>query len=183
MCSALSRPEISGLGSIETERLRLRPQAPADVPAIAALIDDYDVARMTTRIPHPYRQEDVAAFAALLAARDPARDLTLRIETRAGELVGGAGAHRGEALLPEIGYWIGRAFWGRGYATEATRGLCAHLAGAWSARGLQAGHFADNPASARVLEKAGFLYTGVREPRLSLARGEPAETRLMVWLA
>jgi RimJ/RimL family protein N-acetyltransferase len=46
-----------------------------------------------------------------------------------------------------------------------------------------AGHFADNPASGRVLEKAGFLYTGERRRRFSLSRGEPVETRMMSWLA
>ena len=46
-----------------------------------------------------------------------------------------------------------------------------------------AGHFADNPASGRVLEKAGFLYTGETRPAFSCARGESADTRMMVWLA
>jgi RimJ/RimL family protein N-acetyltransferase len=46
-----------------------------------------------------------------------------------------------------------------------------------------AGHFADNDASGRVLVKAGFLYTGVVEHKASIARGEPVDTRMMVWLA
>ena len=48
---------------------------------------------------------------------------------------------------------------------------------------LQSGHFADNEASAAVLIKAGFLYTGRVEMRWSIARGEPAPTRMMVRLA
>jgi RimJ/RimL family protein N-acetyltransferase len=46
-----------------------------------------------------------------------------------------------------------------------------------------AGHFSDNPASGRVLEKAGFLYTGETRRQFSRARGEPTDTRMMVWLA
>ena len=53
----------------------------------------------------------------------------------------------------------------------------------WKKRAVVAGHFADNPASGRVLSKAGFLYTGEVKQRPSLARGEPAATRMMVWLA
>jgi RimJ/RimL family protein N-acetyltransferase len=53
----------------------------------------------------------------------------------------------------------------------------------WGRRAVVSGHFADNPASGRVLEKAGFLYTGEVQPRHSTARGEVAPTRMMVWLA
>jgi RimJ/RimL family protein N-acetyltransferase len=48
---------------------------------------------------------------------------------------------------------------------------------------VASGHFADNPASGRVLEKAGFLYTGDIERRYSRARAEAVDTRMMVWLA
>ena len=50
-------------------------------------------------------------------------------------------------------------------------------------RALVAGHFSDNPASGRVLEKAGFLYTGEVRKGFSRARGTHADTRRMVWLA
>ena len=82
-----------------------------------------------------------------------------------------------------MGYWIGRPYWGQGYATEAATAALAWAGAGWGKRLVVSGHFADNPASGRVLEKAGFLYTGVVEPRHSKARGEAAATRMMVWLA
>jgi RimJ/RimL family protein N-acetyltransferase len=86
-------------------------------------------------------------------------------------------------MAPETGYWIGRDYWGRGFATEALEGAMVWASRKWKRRALVAGHFADNPASGRVLEKAGFLYTGeVRKP-FSRARQSPVDTRRMVWLA
>ena len=88
-----------------------------------------------------------------------------------------------ERAAPETGYWIGRPFWGRGFATEALEGALVWAGKRWKRRALMAGHFADNPVSGRVLEKAGFLYTGETRPRFSLSRGEAVDTRMMVWLA
>ena len=67
--------------------------------------------------------------------------------------------------------------------TEAVRAALGWARGGWRRRYLLAGHYADNPASGHVLVKAGFLYTGEVIPRFSLARGESAPTRMMVWLA
>jgi RimJ/RimL family protein N-acetyltransferase len=53
----------------------------------------------------------------------------------------------------------------------------------WKRRVLGAGHFVDNPASGRVLEKAGYLYTGSTRRMACVARGEEVEAREMVWLA
>jgi RimJ/RimL family protein N-acetyltransferase len=83
----------------------------------------------------------------------------------------------------EVGYWLGRPFWGFGYMTEALSAAMAWAAGPWGRRWMVSGHFDDNPASGRVLIKAGFLPTGEIRWRFSLARGEAAPTRMMVWLA
>jgi RimJ/RimL family protein N-acetyltransferase len=83
----------------------------------------------------------------------------------------------------EIGYWLGRPFWGRGLMTDAVVAALAWVGGAWGRRFVMAGHFADNPASGQVLIKTGFLYTGEVLSRFSIARGEESPTRMMVWLA
>ena len=85
--------------------------------------------------------------------------------------------------LPELGYWIARAHRGLGYATEATQAALQWAERAWGKRAVAAGHFANDAASAAVLHKAGFLYTGDVELRPSFAREKPAPTRMMVWLA
>jgi RimJ/RimL family protein N-acetyltransferase len=77
-----------------------------------------------------------------------------------------------------MGYWIARAFWGRGFATEACEALIG-IGRALRLRQLEASHFIDNPASARVLDKLGFESTGLIAPRMSCARGLEVPARLM----
>ena len=114
---------------------------------------------------------------------DAAREAVFAIEHRDHGLVGVLGFHGQSPLGPEIGYWLGRPFWGQGLATEAATAALTWAREQWRRRVVVSGHFADNPASGRVLEKAGFLYTGEVQPRHSRARGRPAATRMMVWLA
>jgi RimJ/RimL family protein N-acetyltransferase len=78
----------------------------------------------------------------------------------------------------EMGYWIARPFWGRGFATEACEALI-NIARALGLPSLEGSHFIDNPASARVLEKLGFEPLGIVAPRMSCARGVEVPARLM----
>lgn len=168
---------------VETRRLLLRAPGPQDIPAIARLANDPNIARMTCRMPHPFGQGDAEDFVVQVAAQDPARAATFLIEHEDQGPVGVIGMFEDADVAPETGYWIGRPFWGRGFATEALEGALVWAGKRWKRRALMAGHFADNPASGRVLEKAGFLYTGETRKRFSKARGEPVDTRMMVWLA
>jgi RimJ/RimL family protein N-acetyltransferase len=77
-----------------------------------------------------------------------------------------------------MGYWLSRPHWGRGLATEACTALI-DIARALGLPSLEAGHFIDNPASGRVLEKLGFEAVGIIAPRMSCARGEEVPARLM----
>lgn len=168
---------------VETRRLLLRAPGPQDIPAIARLANDPDIARMTCRMPHPFGQGDAEDFVVQVAAQNPAKAATFLIEHEDQGPVGVIGMFEDADVAPETGYWIGRPFWGRGFATEALEGALVWAGKRWKRRALMAGHFADNPASGRVLEKAGFLYTGETRKRFSKARGEPVDTRMMVWLA
>ncbi|WP_396594082.1 GNAT family N-acetyltransferase [Brevundimonas sp. R86498] len=168
---------------VETRRLLLRAPSPQDIPAIARLANDEDISRMTLRMPYPYGANDAEAFVVAVAAQDPAKANTFLIEHEALGPVGVIGLFEDADPAPEAGYWIGRPYWGRGFATEALEGALLWTGRRWRKRALVSGHFADNPASGRVLEKAGFLYTGEVRKQFSKARGEPVETRRMVWLA
>lgn len=168
---------------IATSRLRLRAPRAADAPKIAALANDPDVARMTTRMPHPYSLADAETFLEACASQDPARETVFAIEQDGEGLVGMLGFHPDEDGRTELGYWLGRPHWGQGLATEAAGAALVWAGQDWKRRYLLAGHFADNPASGQVLVKAGFLYTGEVKSLPSRARGEPADTRMMVWLA
>ena len=167
---------------LSTARLRLRRPQASDAPAIAALAGDLDIARMTTRMPHPYAEADALAFLGRVAEEDPRTDVTWLLADDGGA-VGMLGFFTDGGPGPELGYWIGRPFWGRGYASEAVSAALRWADDGWRKRVVVAGHFDDNPASGRVLIKAGFLYTGVVAPKFSVARGEPAPIRMMVRLA
>nr|WP_225896852.1 GNAT family N-acetyltransferase [Brevundimonas goettingensis] len=168
---------------IETRRLVLRAPAPQDAPRIAALANDRDIARMTCRMPHPFGTGDAEDFVIAVAGQDPAKANTFLIEHEDLGPVGVIGMFEDGDVAPETGYWIGRDFWGRGFATEALEGAMVWASRKWKRRALVAGHFADNAASGRVLEKAGFLYTGETRRPYSQARQAPVDTRRMVWIA
>ena len=177
MCAVDVRPAIG------TERLVLRGLVPGDAPAMAELAGDFDVAAMTARIPHPYALSDAEWFVGYAQGRDPRREVNFAIEHRQLGVIGVLGFDGTDPRRPEVGYWLGRPFWGRGYASEALKAAMVWARGDWGRNAVWAGHFADNRASAGVLVKAGFLYTGDVEQRFSVARDEAVATRMMVWLA
>ena len=168
---------------IETARLVLRAPSLQDAVYVAELANDVDVARMTSRVRHPYRLADAQAFLAAQMEADRRREQVFLIEHPTFGPMGMAGVHKADDLVPELGYWLGRTFRGRGFATEAARAVMAWARDAWGRRALVSGHFGDNPASGRVLEKAGFLYTGEVRSRFSVGRDREVETRMMVWMA
>lgn len=139
---------------IMTARLRLRPLRPDDAPEIARLAGDWDIARMTALIPHPYTLADAHAF---IASVDGA-DGTFAIE-RDGVLVGCCSARPASGAY-EIGYWVGKPYWGDGIATEAARALVDHLRAREPGCAIAISHVAENDASARVIQKLGFHPTG-----------------------
>ena len=161
-----------------TPRLLLRPGFPEDAPALACAIADEAIVRNLTAAPWPYRKRDAEAF--LARPRDPVLPAFLVFERTDGapRLVGSCGLGRRPSGAVELGYWIARPSWGRGFATEAAIALI-DIAHALRLAKLEASHFIDNPASARVLDKLGFESTGLIAPRMNCARGEEVPARLM----
>jgi RimJ/RimL family protein N-acetyltransferase len=161
-----------------TPRLLLRPGFPEDAPALAAAIGDEAIVRNLAVVPRPYGLRDAEAF--LASPRDPILPSLLIMERTdaAPRLVGSCGLGRRPSGAVELGYWIARPFWGRGFAGEAGEALIG-IARALGLRQLEASHFIDNPASARVLDKLGFESTGFIAPRMCRARGEEVPARLM----
>jgi RimJ/RimL family protein N-acetyltransferase len=161
-----------------TPRLLLRPGFPEDAPALAAAIADEAIVRNLATAPWPYRMRDAEAF--LASPRDPILPSFLILERTdsAPQLVGSCGLGRRASGAVEMGYWIARPFWGRGFATEACQAL-VDIARTLGLPSLEGSHFIDNPASARVLEKLGFEPLGIVAPRMSCARGAEVPARLM----
>ncbi len=161
-----------------TERLLLRPGWPEDARALYQAIADERIVRNLASAPWPYRLADAEAF--LSTERDPASMglLMFRRTAAAPELVGCAGFGRRPSGAIEFGYWVARPHWGKGYATEAGRALVELARDSLRMSKLHAGHFLDNPASGRVLEKIGFRPTGIVAPRFSAGRQAEAPCRL-----
>ena len=161
-----------------TPRLLLRPGFPEDAPALAGAIADESIVKNLANAPWPYRMRDAEAF--LASPRDPILPSLLIFERGPGapQLVGSCGLARRSSGSVELGYWIAKPFWGRGYATEACLAL-VDIARTLGLTSLEGSHFLDNPASARVLDKLGFEPLGIVAPRMSCARGEQAPARLM----
>ena len=154
---------------MRTERLFLRPAWSEDAPAVARAIAAPEIVRNLARAPWPYGLAEAEQFVALPQDEKAPHFL---VQLPGEGVIGSAGFGRqGDDV--EIGYWIAREHWGQGYATEAARALI-DLARMIGHRRLVAGHFVDNPASGRVLRKAGFVPTGTTAMRHSLARGEDA---------
>lgn len=161
-----------------TARLLLRPGWAEDAPALAKAIADEAIVRNLANAPWPYGLAEAQAF--LAAPKDPVLpSLLVFARTRgAPELVGSCALIRKASGAIVLGYWIARAHWGRGYATEAGTQMI-EIARTLGLDRLDASFFADNPASGRVLDKLGFTPTGLRAPQYSCARGAEAEAVLM----
>lgn len=158
-----------------SRRLFLRPIFPEDWEALYERIADRAIVRNLARAPWPYAPEDAQAYAA--RGQDmQCPGFTIFLPSAQGEtLIGGVGFGEDEGEI-ELGYWIARDHWGRGFATEAVCGLL-QIGRMLGYERIVAGHFLDNPASGRVLEKSGFAPTGRVLRRFSCARGEEVPMR------
>ena len=159
------RQELSK-SNIGTRRLILRPLRESDAAAIFALANDWDVVRWLSAPPWPYTREDAESFVrSVLNPADDTAEIAFAItlddrligtiglrQRPASHLQGGAGLN--------VGYWLGKPYWGHGYMTEALRALVNHVFALSSADAIYSGAFADNRASLRVQEKAGFVHAG-----------------------
>lgn len=156
---------------VRTPRLTLRPGWIEDAPELARAIGQEAVVRNLSTAPWPYALGDAESF--LASRRDDRDDVFMLIWQHRGgtvHLVGGIGLHDRGTEGHELGYWLVPEAWGRGYATEAGRGVVRMARESLRLKRLISGHFLDNPASGRVLRKLGFRPSG-QELRPSLARG------------
>jgi [ribosomal protein S5]-alanine N-acetyltransferase len=132
----------------------------ADAVSLVAHANDIDVARqLRDRFPHPYTPRDASAFLQY-ATNEGTDNLAIEVD---GEAVGAIGYVRGmdiERFSAEIGYWLGRCYWGRGIATDALITVTEHAFREAGLLRLFALPFAENAGSIRVLEKAGYTCEG-----------------------
>ncbi len=159
------------------EGFRLRPWHIDDAHSLQRHADDERVSLgLSDRFPWPYSVNDAIAF---LRSPVAAVNCSLAIEID-GDAVGGIGVRVGEGenrVSAEIGYWIGRTYWGQGVMTRVVALWCDHQFATRPLLRLQANVFASNPASARVLEKCGFAFEGTRRQAV-IKRGVVVDVRM-----
>jgi RimJ/RimL family protein N-acetyltransferase len=170
-----------GIAVLETARLVLRKPRFEDAKQVAALAGDRRIAENTERIPHPYGIDDARQWISAAILQSGTYAITI-----GGEVIGACGLDVRSPRVPpqagedkmeaELGYWIGRPFWGYGYMTEAARRLIDHAFGDLGYKVLTAGARVNNPASRHVLEKCGFQWTGVGLRRIrAIAASVPVD--------
>jgi RimJ/RimL family protein N-acetyltransferase len=147
----------------------LRPFCLADAPDVQRLAGDFAIADTTSTIPHPYKDGMAEQWIATHQDEfEAGLGLTLAItlvQTR--ELVGAIGlVIRPEADRAEIGYWVGRPYWDRGYCTEAGRAVLEYAFQVLKLNRVHAYHFSRNPASGRVMQKLGMRHEGCARQHL-----------------
>lgn len=141
--------------------VRIRPWESADAEPLQALASDARIAA-TTLVPHPYPPGAAVSFVESATEARASREVFSFAVLDGDTLVGSCGIKHLDwgALTGEIGYWIGVPFWGRGYATEAVRLVTAFGLGKLGLLRIEAEVLEHNPASGRVLEKAGYRRVG-----------------------
>jgi RimJ/RimL family protein N-acetyltransferase len=156
---------------IDTSRLTLRAPIRGDAPALAQLADNKNIAEKLSRLPSPYSQRDAIAFIEIFAQRADERPYA--IISHAGVFLGIVGFTFAIGQHPELGYWLGEPHWGKGYMSEAVKGLieaahATHLFPVIRARALTS-----NAGSLNVLEKVGFKNVGETTDVVGTNLGKP----------
>lgn len=142
---------------------RLRPWQPGDEASLAYHANNPKIWRnVRDRFPHPYTRADAEGWIAIASANTPLTNFAIDVD---GAAVGGIGVMLQEDVSrksAEIGYWLGEAYWGRGIVTAAVRAMTDYAFATFDLCRLYANVFEWNPASMRVLEKAGYEFEGRR---------------------
>ncbi|MEO0448813.1 MAG: GNAT family N-acetyltransferase [Pseudomonadota bacterium] len=146
---------------LRTQRLILRPPLPNDVRQIAERIGQKDVAWNLGRAPFPYQIADAEEWLERVPKGWVEDTAYVFLLTRPEEgVMGCVGLDLKPMDVWEIGYWLAKPWWGQGYITEATQAVMTWAEETMTIRQFASGHFTDNPASGRVLEKLGFKAVG-----------------------
>ena len=153
----------------------LRRWTMSDAESLVRHANNPEVAKqLRDRFPHPYRRDDARAFIRAVAAGAPAQNFAIVVD---GAARGGLGYQRGsdvERYSAEVGYWLGQEYWGRGIGTEALRLFTTYAFDQLGLLRIFALPFADNAASIRILEKAGYSREGILRSS-SVKYGQPRD--------
>ncbi|KAB2336054.1 GNAT family N-acetyltransferase [Cytobacillus depressus] len=149
---------------LDGDRIILRSLSLDDAEMIERYASDYELAKTTLNIPHPYPKGSAKAFVAnVLEEETEGRNVTFAIVGKEDHnLIGLIGLRPVKAYRRgELGYWIGKPFWGNGYGTEAAKLVIKYGFEALNLNRIYAAAFTSNPGSWRIMEKCGMKHEGI----------------------
>jgi RimJ/RimL family protein N-acetyltransferase len=147
---------------IETQRLLLKPLADADAEQIVVKINTYGISKNLARVPFPYALSDAHEFLVWARKLDGrSAFMTLRLKSAPEELIGVISYDWLEDKQhSDLGYWMVQEHWGKGLMSEAAIAMVDHAFTVSGLQKLSSCFFNDNPASGKVLARAGFEVVG-----------------------
>ena len=144
---------------IKTDRLILKkPKSKQDIISIVSQIGDWEVVKWLAMVPYPYTYNDCESY----LKKSNNNELALNIFLD-NQLIGGVGLHLHNDNYYELGYWLGKDYWGKGYATESSKYLLEYALGKLDSPKIKSGYFIDNLPSGNVLKKLGFKEIGIEK--------------------
>jgi RimJ/RimL family protein N-acetyltransferase len=149
--------------TIYTERLVLRPFTLADARQVKALAGERQIYETTLFVPYPYEDGMAESWISThQAGFYEGRGVVFAICLASGALMGAIALNKaGLFNSAELGYWIGVAYWNRGYCTEAAKAVLEYGFNVLRYHKISARHFVGNNSSGRVMEKIGMRHEGL----------------------
>src|SRR5205814_1207833 len=164
------RATLSMDGQLHTERLLLRPLLPDDADSLERLAGDRAIADTMISVPHPFTRRDALDWISAHggAPREGPHRYFATCAGATGELVGITALRDidDEHAQAELSFWVGRPYWGRGFASEAARAVLRYAFQELELNRVNAYHMLRNPASGRVLTRLGFQQEGILRQRV-----------------
>src|SRR5262245_59279986 len=147
---------------IVNDSIHLSEIAPSDKAALVEHLNDREIHSRLLHVPHPYTVKDADEWLERVAknTQQQGQPVNFAIRERDATLIGGIGYNDievGKSHRAELGYWLAKSHWGRGIMADVVRRYCRHGFEQLGLAKITAHAFIDNPASARVLEKVGFV--------------------------
>jgi RimJ/RimL family protein N-acetyltransferase len=147
---------------LQLREYRIRDLHLDDAPAITRHADNPAISsKLRDLFPSPYSEEDARNFIRHVNSETPRIAFAIATDKEAFGVIGYITGQDVYRFSAEVGYWVGEMYWGRGIMTEAVKAFSDYLFETFEFNRLFAGVFSSNPASARVLEKAGYTREGI----------------------
>ena len=160
---------------IHTDRLILRKAiSKQDKILLVSQIGDWEVVKWLANVPYPYTYNDCEDYFLISDSNQYALNIFLD-----NKLIGGVSLTLDGDNYYDLGYWLGKDYWGKGYATESSKKLLEYALEKLNSPKIKSGYFVDNLSSGNVLKKLGFKEVGI-EKRYSDSNKKEMDLMLVV---